>query len=265
MLLLLSAMPEEIEALRPALRDARELAGAGAARSAWQGRLHGHAVTLAFSRWGKVAAAATAAHLITRVQPSQVIFTGIAGALQAGLEVGDLVVARELYQHDLDASPFYAPTEIPLLGRAALPADEALSGSLLAAAQDWLAGARTAGETVLPGQIVHGDIATGDQVIGTVAQREAVRRRVPQAVCVEMEGAAVAQVCHEFALPFACLRVISDQADERIAPADVYELARRSGRITAGILAHWRSAQQRHHGGAEHRDQHRTDQVDEQT
>jgi adenosylhomocysteine nucleosidase len=264
MLLLLSAMPEEIEALRPALREVRELAGAGAARSAWQGRLHGHAITLAFSRWGKVAAAATATHLITRVQPSQVIFTGIAGALQAGVEVGDLVVARELYQHDLDASPFYAPTEIPLLGMAALPADEALSGSLLTAAHGWLAGARAAGEAVLPGQIVHGDIATGDQVIGTVAQREAVRRRVPQAVCVEMEGAAVAQVCHEFALPFACLRLISDQADERLAPADVYELARRSGRITAGILAHWRSSQQGHHGGTEHRDQHGADQVDEQ-
>jgi adenosylhomocysteine nucleosidase len=264
MLLLLSAMPEEIEALRPALREARALDAAGAARSAWQGHLQGHAVTLAFSRWGKVAAAATAAHLITRVRPSQVIFTGIAGALQSGLAVGDLVVARELYQHDLDASPFYAPTEIPLLGRAALPADEALSRSLLAAAQDWLAASRAAGADGLPGRIVQGDIATGDQVIGTVAQREAVRRRVPHAICVEMEGAAVAQVCHEFALPFACLRLISDQADERLAPADVYELARRSGRITAGILAHWRSSQQGHHGGTEHRDQHGADQVDEQ-
>lgn len=250
MLLLLSAMPEEVEALRPSVEGSRALEGIGAARSAWQGRLHGHAVTLAFSRWGKVAAAATATHLIATVRPSQVIFTGIAGALTPALQIGDLVIARDLYQHDLDASPFYAPTEVPLLGRSALPTDAALSQSLRDAAEDWLDAARAAGEPDLPQRIVHGDIATGDQVIGTATAREAVRRRLPQAVCVEMEGAAVAQVCHEYALPFACLRIISDQADERIAPADIYALARRSGRITGEILARWGSAQQREDTGA---------------
>jgi adenosylhomocysteine nucleosidase len=264
MLLLLSAMPEEIEALRPSLQDARHLDGTGTARAAWQGRLGGHAVTLAFARWGKVAAAATAAHLITRLRPTQVLFTGIAGALQPHLQVGDLVVARDLYQHDLDASPFYGPTVVPLLGRAALPTDAALSAALFAAAQDWAGAADAASDADRPRRIHRGDIATGDQVIGSAAAREAVRRRVPQALCVEMEGAAVAQVCHEFGLPFACLRLISDHADERIAPADVYALARRSGRVTAAILARWRSAQQGHNAGAEQRDQHGTDEIDEQ-
>ena len=139
MLLLLSAMPEEIESLRPLLSDARTLEGAGTARAAWRGRLHGHDVTLAFARWGKVAAAATAAHLITRTRPSQVIFTGIAGALREDLAIGDLVVGRDLYQHDLDASPFFAPTEVPLLGRAALPTDPRLSQALQSAAEAWCA------------------------------------------------------------------------------------------------------------------------------
>jgi adenosylhomocysteine nucleosidase len=269
MLLLLSAMPEEIEALRPSLQDACAVEGAGAARAAWQGRLHGHPVTVAFSRWGKVAAAATAAHLIARLQPTQVIFTGIAGALDPTLQVGDLVVARDLYQHDLDASPFFAPTVVPLLDRSAMPTDAVLSQALLRAAQQWHAAAqasaaadRTAAD--LPRRIVHGDIATGDQVIGTAVAREIVRRRVPRAVCVEMEGAAVAQVCHEFGVPFACLRLISDSADECIAPDEIYALARRSGRITTEILARWRSTQQRHEGGAQQRDQHGADEIDEQ-
>jgi adenosylhomocysteine nucleosidase len=260
MLLLLSAMPEEIESLRPLLSDARTLEGAGTARAAWRGRLHGHEVTLAFARWGKVAAAATAAHLITRTRPSQVIFTGIAGALREDLAIGDLVVGRDLYQHDLDASPFFAPTEVPLLGRAALPTDPALSQALQSAAETWCA--QFEDDADRPRRVVRADIATGDQVIGSRTARDAVRRRVPSAACVEMEGAAVAQVCHEFGLPFACLRLISDAADERIDPTDIFALARRSGRVTAAILARWRSDHERDDEGAERGDQYRTDKID---
>ena len=258
MLLLLSAMPEEIEALRPLLSNARALDGTGSARAAWRGRLHGHDITLAFSRWGKVAAAATAAHLITRTRPSQVIFTGIAGALA----IGDLIIGCDLYQHDLDASPFFAPTEVPLLGRAALPTDPALSQALLSAAEAWCA--QSGDDADRPQQILRADIATGDQVIGSRAARDAVRRRVPSAACVEMEGAAVAQVCLEFGLPFACLRLISDAADERIDPTDIFALARRSGRVTAAILARWRSDHERDDTGAERRDQHCTEDIDPQ-
>jgi adenosylhomocysteine nucleosidase len=83
-----------------------------------------------------------------------------------------------------------------------------------------------------------GAIATGDQVIGDEVARERVQRVTPEALCVEMEGAAVAQVCHEFGLPYACLRMISDHADERLTPEQVYSLARRSGETTLGILRH---------------------------
>jgi adenosylhomocysteine nucleosidase len=62
---------------------------------------------------------------------------------------------------------------------------------------------------------------------------------VPQAACVEMEGAAVAQVCHEFGLPFACVRMISDRADESLAPSEVFALARRSGEHAAAMLREW--------------------------
>ena len=132
MLLVLSAMPEEIEALRPRLEAPTVATVAG--REVLRGRIAGEPVALAFARWGKVAAASTAAQLILREHPRAVIFTGIAGALDDGLVQGDLVVARDLYHHDLDASPFYAPTVVPLLGRAALPTDASLSADLLAAA-----------------------------------------------------------------------------------------------------------------------------------
>jgi len=236
MLLVLSAMPEEIEALRPRLDGVRISAVAG--REVLHGTLAGAPVALAFARWGKVAAASTTAQLILRERPWGVIFTGIAGALQDGLEPGDLVVARELYQHDLDASPFYAPTVVPLLGRAALPTDAPLSAGLLAAAERW----RDEDPQTAPRRIVHADVATGDQVIGTRQARERVRQRVPTAACVEMEGAAVAQVCEEFGLPFACLRMISDRADERLTPDEVFALARRSGAGAGEILTRGLSA-----------------------
>ena len=233
MILLLAAMPEEIEALKPRLEGVSVSVVAG--RELLRGRLAGAPVALAFARWGKVAAASTAARLIGQERPRAVIFTGIAGALRDDLEVGDLVVARELYQHDLDASPFFAPTVVPLLGRAALPADAALAAGLLAAAERW----RREDPSAAPRRILHADIATGDQVIGTTEARERVRRRVPSAACVEMEGAAVAQVCEESGVPYACLRLISDRADERMAPEAVFALARRSGAGAAEILTRW--------------------------
>jgi adenosylhomocysteine nucleosidase len=246
MLLILSAMPQEIEALLPTLDPVSRIQSCG--REVAAGRLAGLPVTLAFSRWGKVAAAATAAHLITTARPSRVLFTGIAGSLRDELGIGDVVLARNLYQHDLDASPFFPPTHIPLLNTAALPADAAFTAELHSALDAFMAEDlhRTLGDQarrLAPNRrSLIGDIATGDQVIGDSATRERVRSRVPSAVCVEMEGAAVAQVCHEFGVPFACLRVISDHADERVNPVDIFELARLSGHYTVGMLRRWMTA-----------------------
>ena len=234
MILLLSAMPEEIAALRAGLSNFELESGAG--REFVIGSLGIQPVVLAFSRWGKVAAATTAAHALSRYPIQAVVFTGIAGALKADLEIGDLVLADRLFQHDLDARPFFAPTEVPLLGISALPACTTLSGRLEAAYRHWAAGERQAGRNAPA--LHRGAIATGDQVIGDAAARDRVRQVTPEALCVEMEGAAVAQVCHEFGLPYACLRMISDHADERLTPEQVFALARRSGETTLGVMRH---------------------------
>lgn len=242
MIVILSAMPEELEAVAKALDQPRSRTSAG--REIIEGTIRGQRVAMAFSRWGKVAAASTAAHLLTDLKPASVVFTGIAGALRDELEVGDIVLAQSLYQHDLDASPFFPPTHVPLLNRSALPTDRALTDGLRQALLESLTGSAPRAPAP-PGasrrgpRLWLGDIATGDQVIGTREARERVLKVVPQALCVEMEGAAVAQVCHEFGVPFACARMISDKADETLSPAEVFELARRSGTQAAAMLRGW--------------------------
>ncbi len=231
MIIILTAMPEELAAISAAIEHptCREAVG----RQVIEGSIAGQPVAAAFSRWGKVAAATTASHLLTALNPSAVVFSGIAGALRKDLAVGDFVFARQLYQHDLNASPFFPPTHVPLLERAALPTDAALTGALRAALDRQLAvGAHKARSWL-------GDIATGDQVIGTQAARDRITTLLPEAWCVEMEGAAVAQVCYEFGVPFACVRMISDRADESLAADEIFKLARRSGVHMAAMLRDW--------------------------
>jgi adenosylhomocysteine nucleosidase len=242
MLGIIGAMREEIDALLPHLTGADTVRRAG--REFVHGRLWGEPATVVFSRWGKVAAASTATEMIVAHGVERVIFIGIAGALDPALAPGDVVVADGLYQHDLDASPFFAPTEIPLLGISRIAADGALSASLLAAARAFLAEdlpVAAAPELVerfglRARRAVRGDVASGDRVIFSDGARAAVRRCVPSAVCVEMEGAAVAQVCHEHGAPFACVRTISDSADESAAADVAPFFAGLAGLYTTGIL-----------------------------
>jgi adenosylhomocysteine nucleosidase len=135
-LAILGAMPEEISALTALIPSPRITSRAG--RDFVQGTLGTTPVVVAFSRWGKVAAASTAAELVLDHRADRIVFCGVAGGLIPALRIGDVVVADHLFQHDLDASPFYAPTQIPLLGVSALPTDPAMSAAMLAAAAEFL-------------------------------------------------------------------------------------------------------------------------------
>lgn len=230
---LMAAMPQELDAVLADMSGRSIASRAG--RDFHAGTFAGAPVVAVFSRWGKVAAASTATELILDHGVRGIIFTGAAGSLSPAVRVGDVVVATALAQHDMDASPLYPRGEVPLLGRSRFDADPAIRDALLAATADFLREEprglpRTA-------QAHAGLIASGDRFIADDDARQAVLGACRDALAVEMEGAAVAQVCFEHGVPFGCLRTISDSADEHAAGSVMDFINAHAGAYSRGILA----------------------------
>lgn len=247
-LAILSALPEEQAGVSDLLADKVQITHAG--RRFVTGLVHGQPVVLALSGIGKVAAATTATALIERFGARRIVFTGVAGGLGAGVQMGDVVLGTHYVQHDMDASPLFPRFEVPLYGAAHFVADGDLVATLSVAAHAHFK--RTFGEfdvknsiQTVPQQraLHHGLIASGDRFVSSAREAQALCAALPEALCVEMEGAAVAQVCHDYAIPFAALRTISDRADDNAHvdfPAFVREVA---GPYALGILRLWLQAQ----------------------
>ncbi len=221
---IMGAMPEEIEGITQIIDNRTEVALGG--RIYHLGTINGCKVVVVFSRWGKVAAAATAATLLLKFKVNELIFTGVAGALSAELNIGDIVVGRRLYQHDMDARPFIPRFEIPLLGLMNIECKPPCVEIANNAATRVLVRERLGGISNHNGFVavepkhpkVHvGDIASGDRFISSSTDRMVLKEILPSVLCVEMEGAAVAQVCHEYDIPWTVIRIISDTADDSAA------------------------------------------------
>ena len=129
---ILSALQEEQSSLLQHLQRPRRTMHAG--RAFWQGDWHGRPVVLALSGIGKVAAATTATALVERFGVARIVFTGVAGGVGDGVQVGDVVVAHDYVQHDMDASPLFPRWELPGYARTRLSCDTALTAMLLEAA-----------------------------------------------------------------------------------------------------------------------------------
>jgi len=204
---ILAAMPEEITSILGALEQSYQTEVG--LRTYHFGKLRGAECVLAHSRIGKVAAASTATQLVDRFEVDRLLFTGLAGGVGHGIQRGDIVIGTELIQHDLDASPLFPRHEVPLLGIQRFVTDAQMNAALLNSARA-IAGTKN--------RSVHsGLIATGDQFFSSSDAVMELRKLLPEALCVEMEGAAVAQVCHEHGIPFSIIRTISDSADETAA------------------------------------------------
>jgi adenosylhomocysteine nucleosidase len=223
---IIGAMPEEIEGVVALLEDCVETTMGK--RTYFSGQINGLETVVVFSRWGKVAAATTATTLIHEFNITELLFTGVAGAISSDLKIGDIVLGKRLIQHDMDARPLMAQFEIPLLSKIFLESD-AIHLSI----------ASNAIKTVFESKRLHavigehdlkefnisqpklylGDIASGDQFFSKKEQKQNLISQLPTVLCVEMEGAAVAQVCHEYKIPFSVIRTISDVADDS-APLD---------------------------------------------
>jgi adenosylhomocysteine nucleosidase len=246
-LAIVGAMHEELRALLRDLHEPRLVRLAG--RDFHAGVLQGRRVVLVLSGIGKVAAATTTALLIHEFDVSALVFTGVAGGLGDGVRVGDVVLARDLLQHDMDASPLFPRYEVPLTGRARFAADAALGDALKAAAQRCLAavhgwpGAGARRELGVHSPRLHeGLVISGDRFVSTSAESTALRAALPQALAVEMEGAALAQVCADFGRPFAVLRTVSDRADDSAHGDFTRFITEVASVYTRAILSDWLAA-----------------------
>lgn len=199
---IIGAMEGEVAALKEKMQVKRTVEKA--AMTFCEGILEGCPAVVVRSGIGKVNAAVCTQILIDDFRVTAVINTGIAGSLKGEINIGDLVVSKELVHHDMDAVHFgYRPGQVPQMDVFAFEADEKLAAL-----------AEKCCEEVNPEiGVFEGRIVSGDQF---VADRELKERIAGQfdGLCTEMEGAAIAQAAYLNRVPFVVLRAISDKADD---------------------------------------------------
>ncbi|MFV0378159.1 MAG: 5'-methylthioadenosine/adenosylhomocysteine nucleosidase [Mangrovibacterium sp.] len=215
---LIAAMREEIILLVDTIENLK-VTKLGV-REFYEGAIGGKEVVLCLSGWGKVAAASTATTLINKFEVEQLVFIGLAGSLKDQLEIGDIVVADMLVQHDVDLSrldgfhhleaPFYKKFRFPVKSGAQKRALEAVKQFVFN-----LHSKRYPDISTEYNPKIHiGTIGTGDQFIASEKGRERIANIFPEALCTEMEGAAIAQVANDYNVPCSVIRIISDKSDE---------------------------------------------------
>lgn len=214
-------------------------------RTFYEGEWCDRNVVVVLSRVGKVSAAATAMLLLERFGVSHVVFTGVAGAVDPALRIGDVVIADHLVQHDMDASPLpaFQRFEIPLLGKIFFEAG--LANAAFAAAERYVMNgfatdvsiARRSEFGISIPRVYRGLVASGDQFLVNPLHTSELSVALPGLLCAEMEGAAVSQVCHEMGdIPHAVIRVISDQADHSAAVDFLRFIENVAEYLTGGIV-----------------------------
>lgn len=218
---IMSAIPEEITGVVHLLENKEEIRLGK--RTYYSGLINNQHVVVVYSRIGKVAAATTISTLILKFNITELIFTGVAGGISSQLKIGDIVVGTELVQHDMDAFPLFPKYEIPLIGKSYFEANQHLVEQAKGAIQSifensylhQVISAEDLKQFNIQQPNLHtGLIASGDQFFREQEQKDNLVEGLPNTMCVEMEGAAVAQVCYEYNIPFVVIRTISDEADQ---------------------------------------------------
>ena len=198
---IIGAMTIEVELLKEKMDAMRVSPHAG--MEFCEGKLEGTDAVVVQCGVGKVNAAMCAQILCSVFGVTHLVNTGIAGSLDAGLDIGDLLVSRDAMYHDFDCVHFgYEMGKVPGMDVVAFPADETMIGHAFAAA-----------EKVNPGHTAIGRVASGDLFVAEKAAKDAIIAKTG-AMCTEMEGAAIAHTAYRNGVPFVILRAISDKADD---------------------------------------------------
>jgi len=239
---ILAPMPEEIELILENMQV--ESIYESGKRVFYKGKLEGKDCVAALSRIGKVASSVTAAVMIEQFKINQLIVTGVAGAIAPQLKLGDIVVATESMQHDLDARPLWPQFEAPLLDKGFFPCDASMIDCAVCSCEDFLkedfldlihSNDIKEFELYKP-KVYSGQICCGDQFIRSEAQLHKIRTDLPDVMCVEMEAGAVGQVCYEYGVPYIVIRTISDSANDH-AHVDFSKFIRNVAKnYTLGIM-----------------------------
>lgn len=196
---IIAAMEQEIRILVEKLTDKHQTVKAN--QKFFEGKLFGTDVVLVQSGIGKVNSSIAATLLIEFFNVEAVINTGSAGGIDKGLSVGDLVLSTELSYNDADTRAFgYQFGQIPQMPQRYKSDDKLISLFIKAAETKW--------------NIKKGLIVTGDSFISHKDKISEIRNYFPDALVTEMEGAAIAQTCYQFGIPFLVIRAVSDVSDE---------------------------------------------------
>lgn len=198
---IIGAMEEEVARLKEHMTEV--LVTKRASLIFYEGKLMGLPVVVVRSGIGKVNAAICTQQLIDLFQTDTIINTGIAGSLNAKINIGDIVLSTDALEHDMDAVAFgYELGVIPRMDTSIFPADK-----------DLRALATRVCQKVNPEVSVHeGRVVTGDQFIADKAKKEWLISTF-SGMCTEMEGAAIAHTAYNNRVPFLIIRAISDKAD----------------------------------------------------
>jgi adenosylhomocysteine nucleosidase len=198
---IIGAMEEEVNLLRNGLSKRKDTVIAN--YHFYEGLLNSFPVVSLKSGIGKVNAAVGTTLLLDHYNPTPFINTGSAGGFKEGLTVGDVVVSTEVRHHDVDVAAFgYEYGQVP-----GMPAAYQADPKLVARAEAVI-------ERMDAIRVVHRLIATGGSFIHDSERSAQIKAHFPEVAAVEMEPAPIAQVCHQFGVPFVVTRSISDSANE---------------------------------------------------
>lgn len=219
---ILGAMVEEVEPIIAKLEDKKRVEFAK--NIYYEGKYKGKEVVVAYSKIGKVFASLTASTMIEHFGCNKLLFSGVAGAISSELNIGDLIYATKLCQHDLDITAFGHPYGFVPEGSIYIHTTKEINDVAQTVAKE---------KGI---QLKHGIIATGDQFIADSEKKEWIEQTF-NADALEMEGASVAVVCDSLGIDFFILRAISDAADME-ANFDFDKFLHNSAQVSADFILH---------------------------